>query len=121
VKAGEAYYHQTVVNIPESRRIRLYNIDITARKQAEDALLAAMLQKQAAEYARSLIEVSIDPLVTISPEGKITDVNEATVKATGVQRAELVGTDFSSYFTEPEKAEQGIQAGFHEAMPPTIP
>ena len=35
------------------------------------------------EYARSLIEASLDPLVTISPEGKITDVNEATVKVTG--------------------------------------
>ncbi len=31
------------------------------------------------EYARSLIEASLDPLVTISTEGKITDVNEATV------------------------------------------
>src|SRR2546425_669066 len=35
-------------------------------------------------YARSLIEASLDPLVTISPEGKITDVNEASVQATGV-------------------------------------
>src|SRR5262249_49356076 len=32
-----------------------------------------------AHYARSLIEASLDPLVTISPDGKITDVNEATV------------------------------------------
>src|SRR5690242_16996112 len=29
-----------------------------------------------AQYARSLIEASLDPLVTISPDGKITDVNE---------------------------------------------
>ena len=41
--------------------------------------------EQAAEYARSLIEASLDPLVTISPEGKITDVNEATIKVTGVR------------------------------------
>src|SRR6266851_4526301 len=38
------------------------------------------------QYARSLIEASVDPLVTISPEGKITDVNEATVKVTGAPR-----------------------------------
>lgn len=31
-------------------------------------------QKQASQYARSLIEASLDPLVTISPDGKITDV-----------------------------------------------
>jgi len=40
--------------------------------------------RYASQYARSLIEASLDPLVTISPEGKITDVNEATAKVTGV-------------------------------------
>ncbi|UFS69764.1 PAS domain S-box protein [Geomonas sp. RF6] len=69
-------------------------------------------QRQAAQYARSLIEASLDPLVTISPEGKITDVNAATVKVTGVERDELVGTDFSDYFTEPEKAREGYQQVF---------
>src|SRR5581483_8609383 len=43
-------------------------------------------QKQASHYARSLIEASLDPLVTISPEGRITDVNEAAVKVTGLER-----------------------------------
>ncbi|HKV03715.1 MAG TPA: PAS domain-containing protein [Candidatus Acidoferrales bacterium] len=69
-------------------------------------------QKQASQYARSLIEASLDPLVTISPEGKITDVNEATVKVTGVPREKLVGTDFSNYFTEPEMAREGYQQAF---------
>ena len=46
------------------------------------------------QYARSLIEASLDPLVTISAEGKITDVNEATINETGVAREKLVGTDF---------------------------
>jgi PAS domain S-box-containing protein len=69
-------------------------------------------QKQASQYARSLIEASLDPLVTISPEGKITDVNEATVRVTGVPREGLVGTDFSDYFTEPEKARDGYQQVF---------
>ncbi len=69
-------------------------------------------QKRAAEYARSLIEASLDPLVTISPEGKITDVNEATVKVTGVPREALVGTDFSDYFTDPDQARAGYQQVF---------
>ncbi len=69
-------------------------------------------QRQAAQYARSLIESSLDPLVTISPEGKITDVNEATVKATGVSREALIETDFSDYFTEPENARQGYEQVF---------
>jgi PAS domain S-box-containing protein len=73
--------------------------DITARKQAS-------------QYARSLIEASADPLVTISPEGKITDVNEATVKVTGAPRERLIGADFFNYFTEPEKAREGYQQAF---------
>ncbi|MDA8388382.1 MAG: PAS domain-containing protein, partial [Nitrospiraceae bacterium] len=69
-------------------------------------------QKQASQYARSLIEASLDPLVTISPDGKITDVNEATAKVTGIRREDLIGTDFSNYFTEPDKARQGYQEVF---------
>ncbi|MEW6249684.1 MAG: PAS domain S-box protein [Planctomycetota bacterium] len=75
--------------------------EVTARKQSEEKLGAA------SQYARSLIEASLDPLVTISADGKITDVNEATVKVTGAPREELIGTDFSNYFTEPEKAREG--------------
>ena len=48
-------------------------------------------QQQASQYARSLIEASLDPLVTISPEGKITDVNEGSIKVTGVARDRLIG------------------------------
>ncbi len=62
---------------------------------------------QMGQYARSLIEASVDPLVTISPDGKITDVNEATIRVTGVLRERLIGTDFSNYFTEPQKAREG--------------
>ncbi|CAN5378785.1 hypothetical protein BH10BAC1_BH10BAC1_06600 [soil metagenome] len=72
--------------------------------------------KLASQYARSLIEASTDPLVTISPEGKITDVNEASVKVTGVSREKLIGTDFSDYFTEPEKAREGYKMVFDKSV-----
>jgi len=67
------------------------------------------VEKQASQYARSLIEASLDPLVTISATGKITDVNDATIKVTGVPRGKLIGTDFANYFTEPEKAQEGYK------------
>jgi PAS domain S-box-containing protein len=66
--------------------------------------------------ARSMIESSLDSLVTISPEGRITDVNDATVKVTGVPREELIGTAFSDYFTEPGKANRIYQLVFTEGM-----
>jgi PAS domain S-box-containing protein len=80
--------------------------DVTERKRAEEELRAASL------YARSLIEASLDPLVTISAEGKVTDVNRATELATGVPRDQLIGSDFSDYFTEPEKAREGYRQVF---------
>ncbi|PPC95382.1 MAG: hypothetical protein CTY33_01155 [Methylotenera sp.] len=67
-------------------------------------------------YARSLIEASIDPLVTINPKGEITDVNLATVKATGLEREALIGTDFSSYFTDPAKAGEIYLQVFNEGL-----
>jgi PAS domain S-box-containing protein len=82
--------------------------DITERKRADEAL------RRAADYNRRLLEASLDPLVTIGPDGKITDVNAATEFTTGCSRSELVGTDFADYFTEPEKARYGYQRVFSE-------
>ena len=68
--------------------------------------------KLASQYARSLIEASLDPLFTINTDGKITDMNNASVNITGVSRENLIGTDFSNYFTEPQKARQVYQKVF---------
>jgi PAS domain S-box-containing protein len=68
--------------------------------------------KLASQYSLSLIEASRDPLVTISPQGKITDMNEATAKITGMTREELKGSDFFDYFTEPQKAREVYQEVF---------
>jgi PAS domain S-box-containing protein len=76
------------------------------RKAAEDQLRAA------SHYARHLIEISLDPLVTISADGKIQDVNTATETVTGVPRAQLIGSDFSDYFTDPAHARAGYQQVF---------
>ncbi|HEX7474681.1 MAG TPA: STAS domain-containing protein, partial [Dehalococcoidales bacterium] len=38
--------------------------------------------------------------------------NEAAVKVTGVPRSELIGSDFSDYFTDPDKAREGYQRVF---------
>ena len=68
--------------------------------------------KLASQYSLSLIEASLDPLVTISPEGKITDMNEALANITGMTREELRGTDFFDYFTEPQMAREVYQEVF---------
>ncbi len=84
--------------------------DITERKQAEESLRAASL------YLRNLIEISLDPLVTIGSDGTITDVNKATEDVTGFSREKLIGTDFSNYFTEPVNAERGYRKVFTDGF-----
>jgi PAS domain S-box-containing protein len=86
------------------------NRDITERKRLEAELRA----RQA--YTRSLIEASLDPLVTIATDGRITDVNRATEEVTGMERGQLVGSDFCDYFTEPDKARAGYQQVFAEGL-----
>ena len=61
-------------------------------------------EKLLSEYSRSLIEASLDPLFVICLKGKITDVNQAAIKVTGIMRQKLTGTDFYDYFTDPEKS-----------------
>jgi PAS domain S-box-containing protein len=82
--------------------------DITDRKQSEAEIRAG------AAYNRSLIEASLDPLVMIGPDGTITDVNAATGAATGYRRDELLGTEFSRYFTEPSQASAVYQQVFRD-------
>ena len=91
-------------------RNRVLDEEIIVRKRAEEKL------NTVAHYTRSLIEASLDPLVTIGPDGKITDVNAATETATGYSRNELIETDFSNYFTNPEHAQAGYQMVFQDGQ-----
>jgi PAS domain S-box-containing protein len=88
-------------------------------------ILRDMTQKEhAARYARSLIEAALDPMMTISAQDRITDVNEATVKITGIPRERLMGSDYAQYVTEPEKAlvffEQVFEKGSLADFPLTV-
>jgi PAS domain S-box-containing protein len=77
--------------------------------------------KQASRYSLSLLEASLDPLVTINTEGKITDLNEATVKITGISREKLKGSNFFDYFTEPNSARQVYEKVFSKGTLTNFP
>ena len=123
------------VGKPEDRQVAIVFNDITDQKQVEQALKRAhdslefRVQERTAElmqkeemlrtvsvYNRSLLESSLDPLVTIDRQGKISDVNTATELITGYPRGTLIGTDFADYFTNPEKARAGYQLVFKEGQ-----
>jgi PAS domain S-box-containing protein len=77
--------------------------DITAQKQLETQIQASQF------YTRSLIEANIDALMTTDPLGIITDVNQQMAALTGHSREELIGSPFKNYFTNPQRAEEGIR------------
>lgn len=79
------------------------------------------MEKQEIHYARSLIEASLDPLVTINIKGKITDMNQATVNITGISRENITDTDFFDYFTEPQKAREVYQEVFANGSVADLP
>ncbi len=93
----------------------LIGTDNTARKliEAERIKLDQSLRDQQF-YTRSLIESNIDALMTTNPAGSITDVNEQMELLTGCTRGELIGTPFKDYFTDPQRAEAGIQRVLNE-------
>jgi diguanylate cyclase (GGDEF)-like protein/PAS domain S-box-containing protein len=88
--------------------------EITKCKLTQTLQLEAQAKRVAADCARSLLEASLDPLVTINPEGMITDANSATEMITGCSRDKLIGSCFINYFTEPLKALEGYRKVFNE-------
>ena len=89
-------FAETVHLIPRFGVARIYGHDITDRKRAEEALreahddLERRVRERTAEL-RSLIEASLDPLVTINREGKISGVSAATELVTGYARRSSSG------------------------------
>jgi PAS domain S-box-containing protein len=84
--------------------------DITDRVRLEEQL------REQQTYLRGLIESSVDGLITVDPEGFITDVNAQMCRMTGYGREELIGSLFRQYFTDPQRAETGVKSTFAEGV-----
>lgn len=85
-----------------------------AKQRAAEAEASRSQARLASAYNRSLLEASLDPLLTIGHDGRINDVNAAAEAVTGYSRAELIGTDFAAYFTAREKAQTAYEQVFRE-------
>jgi PAS domain S-box-containing protein len=121
VRADEHIDHLETVRVRKDGSVFPASLTVSPIRDAGGAIVGtSMISRDMAElkhalrYARSLIEASLDPLVTISPEGKVNDVNDAMIKVTGVPREGLIGTDFSQYFSDPDKAHEGYQQAFEK-------
>ncbi len=92
------------------QRVKSENELIRHREHLEELVAEQTNEiRSANEYNRGLIECSLDPIVTISADGKVTDSNRAVELVTGVSRKQHIGSNFAEYFTEPDKAEEGYK------------
>jgi PAS domain S-box-containing protein len=121
VKAGEHIDHLETIRVRKDGSVFPVSLTVSPICDAGGVIVGTSMisrnmteLKHAVRYARSLIEASVDPLVTISPAGEITDVNEASIKVTGVPRDELIGTSFSQHFTDPDKAHEAYRRAFEQ-------
>jgi PAS domain S-box-containing protein len=144
-KNGEYRWHTSKARSvkEENGKVKLWlgiNSDIHDQKMQKEALEAAVIlgnnqlrivkeelihkneeaedskAKLMTEYSRRLIEASLDPLITISIEGKIMDLNQAFINATGKTNKELMGSNFYDYFTDVEKAKTGYKEIFDKGF-----
>ena len=119
IKAGQHVEHLETKRVRKDGTVFPVSATVSPIRDADGTIIGTSVihrdmteQERAAKYARGLIEAGLDPLMTISPEGKITDANEATVKLIEVPRDNLIGTSFSDYFTDPKKAQEIYQRVF---------
>src|SRR5689334_5023221 len=93
----------------DSGKVR--GIFASARDITEQARLQSQLAEERA-YNRGLIEASVDGLVTVDQSLNITDVNDTMCRMAGRARNQIIGSSFSSYFQERERAEEGVRLTF---------
>ncbi|HEY7190032.1 MAG TPA: SpoIIE family protein phosphatase [Vicinamibacterales bacterium] len=87
-----------------------------AKRRATEAEAVRRETRLASAHTRSLLEASLDALVTIGSDGRINDVNSAIETLTGRSRAALIGTDFSECFAEPDMARAVYREVLHEGF-----
>lgn len=98
---------ELLYQIKEKEKQAVVNVELEA---ISDSL------RMASQYSLSLIEASLDPLFTVNTEGKVTDMNQATVKVTGVARAQIIGSNFYEYFSDPDKAQEAYKEIFDKGF-----
>jgi len=124
VKEGAAIHHFESTRVRKDDSLVACSLSISPIRNEDGQVVAVSCiardvtkRYTAFEAARAMIEASQDSLVSISAEGEITDANEATATITGLPREELIGSDFTSYFTDKEKATELYQLVFSQEAP----
>jgi PAS domain S-box-containing protein len=112
-KNGQRFTARVVITPRRDSSGRLIGFLLISKDISDEIRLTEEL-KATQFYTRSLIESNIDALMTTDLLGVISDVNQQMEALTGYQRDDLIGTPFKRYFTDPQRAEEGIKQVLRE-------
>ena len=128
IKTGHSVEHVETIRVRKDATVFPVSLTVSPIRAEDGEIVGASVicrdmtdKEHAARYARSLIEAALDPMVTISPEGRIDDVNAATTKITGLPREALIGSDYAQYVTDPEQALVFFQQVFDQGSVTDFP
>jgi PAS domain S-box-containing protein len=81
--------------------------DITEHKRAEEQ--ERELNATLARRIANLVEASVEAVLSVDFESRITDVNEQTCVLTGFAREELIGSAFAALFADAAQAAEYLR------------
>lgn len=96
----QALANQAAIAIENARLYEAAQQEIAERQRAEDALRASE------EYARRIIESSLDTIITVDIERRIVEFNKAAQESFGYQVEEILGKHVDALYANPQ---EGLQ------------
>ncbi|RLC76916.1 MAG: hypothetical protein DRI81_09430 [Chloroflexi bacterium] len=90
-----AFAHQVAAVFRKAQLLEQAQHEIAERKQAEEALRASE------EYVRSIIENSLDTIITVDVERRIVEFNDAAQETFGYRAEEILGKHIDALYLDP--------------------
>ncbi len=107
VMVGDHWYEQSANYIAEKERLRIYAIDITERKRAEEVLQESVRRER---FLAGILEASEQPFAIGYPDGRLGICNRAYCELTGYSEEELHSVSWTGPLTPPECSEREMAA-----------
>jgi PAS domain S-box-containing protein len=108
VAIDDQWYHQTLQLLPESRSVRIYGLDMTELKAAEQRL------RNAHEQLVTILESISDGFFSLDRQFRVTFVNERGARSIGQTRESMLGRVLWEVF--PEAVGSEFEHAYRRAM-----